>query len=227
MPKRNPLINLALNLILSKYLGEQPRKSTDQVPELGDVPVIKGLRSKDGAVILVLGRRESGKTILSQRLAEVIGRPVYAVSPEEKPPPWITELKLEQLNEEPPPYSTLVLDDLPVYASQRDYNSAYVQILEKLIPVCRHKRKLILIFSAQSSGLSDRWVMDSDVIFLKPANLLFLETERPSVAKFYRTVMPLFDKMSEAQQKRHCYLLSQACREMVRIDLPHTTLPGG
>ena len=216
----NPLIAIATNLLLD-HLGLNERESSaEDCPELADAPPIMGLCSKQGAVVLILGRRESGKTILSQRLGEIIGKPVYAVSPEQSPPDWIHELKLAQLDEYPPPHSTLILDDIPAYMSSRDYQDSLVQQVERIIPVVRHKRKLILIFSTQSSGLSDRHIMDADVVILKPANLLFGDLERPAVARLYKRVMPIFDDMSEYQQKRNCYVLSQGWEGLCRVNLP-------
>ena len=216
MTKVNPIIALIANL----FLPSSEQAVRNGLPEIAEVPVIQALRQKDGAVVLILGRRESGKTVLAQRMAQVIGRPTYAISPEEDTPPWIRQIKLEQLAELPPPHSTLILDDLPVYASQHDYHDPYVRVMEQLIPVVRHRRKLILIFSAQSSSLSDRYTMDSDVICLKPANLLFLDLERPSVGKLYRKIMPMFDEMSEVEMKRHAYLFSQGWSGMIGIEKP-------
>jgi energy-coupling factor transporter ATP-binding protein EcfA2 len=221
MGKTNPAIAFIANLFLEKYVQEQqsPPQASD-IPELAQVPAIQKLKNKHGAVVLIIGRRESGKTILAQRLAEIIGRPVYAVSPEQTPPSWITELRLEQLSESPPPFSTLILDDIPAYMSSRDYNDSFVNVVEKLIPMVRHKRKLILIFNTQTSGQADRWIMDADLLLIKSPNLLFMETERPAVARIYKSVMPIFQQMTDQQQKRHAFLLAQDYRELVRINLP-------
>ena len=221
MRRVNPLVALGTHLLFERLgISLEPEREKSSVPELAEVPVIRNLQHKAGAVILILGRRESGKTVLSHRLAEVIGRPTYAVSPEQTPPKWIKELRLEELAEKPPAYSTLIVDDLPVMMSSRDYNNPLVQVLERIIPVVRHHRKIILIFSSQSSSMSDRYVMDSDIILLKPANLLFSDLERPAVAKLYKGVMPIFEKMSEGQQQKHAFIFSQGYRGLVSINLP-------
>jgi len=221
MGKRvHPLAAFAANVLLNSF-GIKRQSTEDGIPELGDIPEILALRKKDGAVVLILGRRESGKTILAQRLAEILERPTYAISPEQSTPHWIREIKLEQVSELPPPNSALILDDIPVYASQRDYTDTFIRALEQLIPVVRHRRKIILIFSSQSSGLSDKYIMDSDIILLKSANMLFSDLERPSVVKLYKQVMPIFDEMSLRQQQKHCFLFSQSWKGLVRVNLPH------
>lgn len=215
------MFNLLANLVLDQLrIPETQEKDAVTEIELGDLSCIDSLRRKDGSVTVLIGRRESGKTVLGYRLAELLGRPIYAVSPEQNPPRGVTELSLEELDERPPPLSTLFLDDIPVYASQRDYGVAAVRVIEKLIPVVRHRRKLHIIAATQSSGLTDKFIMDADLVLLKPANLLFSDIERPSVARFYRTVQPLFDEMSVNKQKRHVYVFSQGWRGMVSVNLP-------
>lgn len=217
MRKLNPLLAFAINQLLPQTPGQAlPAGEL----ELADTPCVELLRRKDGSVTIIIGRRESGKTVLGYRLAELLGRPVYAVSPEQKPPTGVTRIDIEELDTEPPPNSTLFLDDIPVYASQRDYGVAAVRVLEKLIPVVRHDRKLHIISATQSSGLSDKFILDADMVLLKPANLLFGDLERPAVSRFYREVQPLFDEMSEYAQKRYVYVLTQGWRGMVRVLKP-------
>jgi len=215
----NPLVALATNLLMEKLgiSGEQGNGHSSGEQEIGDLSSIAALRRKDGSVTVLIGRRESGKTVLGYRLAEILGRPTYAVSPEEKPPKGVTELSFEELEDQPPVRSTLLLDDIPVYASQHDYTSQSVRTLEKIIPMVRHRRKLHLICSTQSSGLSDKFIMDADLVLLKPANLLFADIERPAVARIYRQVQPLFDQMTEYSRRRHVFVLAQDWKGMVRV----------
>ena len=223
----HPLVAILGNAILDKF-GAQPQSSFrgngSGVPELVDIPTIQRLKRKQGAVVLILGKRESGKTVLAQRLAQILERPTYAVSPEQRTPDWIQELKLEEIAQRPPPYSTLILDDIPAYFSSRDYTNPLVRIVEQLIPVVRHRRRIILIFSSQSSGQSDKWCMDADLVLMKPLNFLYPETERGAVKKLADKVMPIFAEMSEYQQKRHCYIFSDGYVGLARIQHPSQML---
>ena len=215
----NPLIAFAINLAFPK-----PREQNVAVaePELADSPVITMLKRKAGAVVVVLGRRESGKTVVAYRLAEGMGRKVYAVSPEQCPPPGVTELKMEQLEAEPPPFSTLVLDDLPVYASSHDYGDAFVKNLERMIPVVRHKRKLILIFCTQLASLADKYALDADVVIFKPPSLLYQDLERISVKKWQDSLAPIWEGKSDMWVKKHCFILSHSWKGLVSVDKPHS-----
>jgi len=211
------VLGLAYQYLFGKDKGEEEKP---QIPELGDIAPVLKLRHKIGEVVLVLGRIESGKTVAAFRLAEIIGRPTYAVTPEEPPPSWVTELRLEELSERPPPGSTLILDDLPTYMGSRDYQNAYVQQVERLIPVVRKRRKIILIFSSQNSAQGDKYILASQLVLLKPPDLLFSDLERPGVSKLYKQITPIYDRMSEYQQKRHVFVFAQDFRGLVRIDLP-------
>ena len=173
------------------------------------------LKRKDGAVILILGKRESGKTILSHRLAMFLDRTTYAVTPNQRPPDWITKIELDDI-EEVPPNSIILLDDVPVYMSSRDYNDAKVRSIEKLIPVARHK-KIMLIFISQTSGFADRWVMDADAIFLKQSSILYADIERPAVKKLIDKAAPHFEGQSEYWAKRHCYLITDSWEGMLEV----------
>ena len=133
-------------------------------------------------------------------------------------------MDIKEIEEKPPPRSILIADDLPSWASQKDYNDPYVKTLERIIPTCRHRRKLTLIFVAQSSGLVDKFFAAAQLIFLKPIDMLFEDVERQSVARLYRGVNPIFERMSERQQLRHAYCLSSFWKGLVRVDLPRLPL---
>ena len=109
-----------------------------------------------------------------------------------------------------------MLDDLPVYMSSRDYSEAVVRNIERMIPVARHK-KLMLIFCSQTSGYADRWVMDADAIFLKPGSLLYADIERPAVKKLYDRAMPYFANKTEQWIKEHAYLITSTWEGLIEV----------
>ena len=81
------------------------------------------LKMKEGAVVVIVGSRGTGKTELAYRLAEFIDKPIYAISPEQVPHPSSIELiGFEEIDEKVMPKSTVIFDDVPVYLSNRDYH---------------------------------------------------------------------------------------------------------
>ncbi len=214
MAKEFDIFNACLKLA-PYFLGykPQPQKPRTVLNEK-DVALIS-LRQKDGAVILILGKRESGKTILSHRLAEFLDRPTYCVSPNQHPPEGIKEIKLEDIDSVPP-NSTLILDDIPLYLSSRDYNEALARNVERLIPVVRHK-KIMLIFISQTSGFADRWTMDADAVFIKQVSLLYQDIERPAVKKLMDRALPYFKDKSDEWIKRHTYLITDSWEGILEV----------
>ena len=210
--RTSTLLGLAFRLA-PLFLKRQPQSPQPEL--LGKDKALLNLKGKEGAVILILGKRESGKTVLSHRLAEFLERPVYVISPNQKPLPWMTEIKLEDIDSIPP-NSTLIMDDLPLYLSSRDYNEATARNVERLIPVTRH-RKIILIFISQTSGFADRWTMDADAIFLKQMSLLYADLERPTVKKLMDRAAPHFERKTDEWLKRHCYFITDSFEGILEV----------
>lgn len=221
MAKRNILLNIAGNLLLD-YFGMQPTKQQEEagVPEIGDLSVVNSIKKKDGAVISIIGAPTMGKTVCSYRLAEIFGRPTYAVSPAAKPPSWVQPLKIEELDTKPPKYSTLILDDIVLYMSSRDYNDPFVEALEKLAPVARHERKLILIFNTQMASLTDKYALTGELIILKAPSILYADLERPMVKKLQDRAYAYWEGKSEKWLQKHAYIISHFWAGIVSINLP-------
>ena len=177
------------------------------------------LRDKEGAVILDIGGRGSGKTELAYKLAQFIGKPTYAVSPEQKPhPTFIQQIGLENVSEMVPPRSTVILDDAPVQLSNRDYHDVLVQEVERMVPMVRHERKLHLIVVTQSGSFIDRWLLDCDAAFLKPQSLFASDFERPAIKRAYQYATPHFEGQSEEWIRRHAYFICPTYRGIVTIN---------
>jgi len=176
------------------------------------------LKQKDGAVVVILGTRDTGKSELAYRLAEFLGKPTYAVSPEQKPHPgFIRRIKLEDLGEVVPSNSTIILDDVPVYMSSRSYHDSLVQTIEKIIPVVRHEKKFHLIFVTQSASQADKYILDADAAFLKPGSIFFEDLERAGIKKIYQQINPYFEGKSDWWIKTHAYMITREYQGVIEV----------
>jgi len=193
---------------------------SNELPEVGDIPEIKNLQNKDGHVITILGRPEIGKSVLAARIAEIISKPTYIISPVARPPRWMTQIDIKDVETEPPPYSTLILDDMLEYMNNKTYYDKYVQLLEKVIFTARHERKLMVISCSQSSGLGDRHALAGGIICLKPPSILFEDLDRPHVIKLHKRAMPNWEGRSERWLQRHAYILTHTWEGLVRVNKP-------
>ena len=203
-------------LLLRK--GQQQQDPSQVVITEKDIALLE-LKRKLGAVIVILGTRGTGKTELAYRLAEFLEKPTYAVSPEQKPHlAFIERINFGEIDERVMPGSTVIFDDLPAYASNRDYNESLVRELERIIPMVRHERKLHLIFNSQSAAQADKYILDCDMAFLKPLGLLFEDLERPAIKKLYKEyVMPEFDGKQDSWIVRHAYMYSRIFKGVIEI----------
>lgn len=202
----------ALRYLLPMVLPNEPQ----QLPE-GDYyddndytrdEALITCKNEKGSVTVILGTRTTGKSELAYRVAEFFGRPTYAVSPEQKPPYPIERILLSQIDSVPK-WSTVICDDLPAYASNRDYNTELAITLERIVPMVRHERCLHLIFVSQSAAQADKYILDCNLAFLKPLGLLMDDVERPYIKKIYREkVTPLFRGRSLMWTRQHAYMMS-------------------
>ena len=206
---------------LAPYLlRQQQQKSSVQYKVVSDKDkALLNLKKKDGAVVVILGTRDTGKTELAYRLAEFIGKPTYAVSPEQNPhPTFIQRINLDEIDEKVPPSSTLIADDIPAYMSNRDYSEALVRMLERIIPMARHERKIHLIFCSQSSAQADKYILDCDMAFFKPLGLLYDDLERANIRRIYRNdVDQYFDGKSDYWIVRHAVMWSRTYKGLIEV----------
>ena len=102
------------------------------------------------------------------------------------------------------------MEDLPAYMSNRDYNNQFVQEIERIVPMCRHKKKWHLIFNTQSSAQADKYILDCDLAFFKPQGLLMADVERPNIRKIYKNIVdPYFENSSQDFIHRHACMVSR------------------
>ena len=223
MDKTFNIFQIALKLA-PLFLGYKPQTQKPRtILSEKDLALIN-LRQKKGSVIVLLGSRDTGKTELAYRLAEFLDRPTFAVSPQQKPPEWITWIKLDEVESRVSSRSTLLCDDLPSYMSSKDYYDSFVRAVEKVIPMVRHEPQppeypigeVHLIFASQSATQADRYILDCDLALLKPLGLLLADIERPAIAKIYRTVVdPCFEGKDDWFIKTHAFMLSRTYKGLI------------
>jgi len=220
------ILKLGAKWLEKKLLeGDKPKQV---ISYDGKDQALLAVKRKAGSVTTILGTRETGKTELAFRLAEFFGRPTFAVSPQQRPPRWIKRLNLDQIETEVPAFCTLICDDLPSYASNRDYNDALVRVLERIIPMVRHERQppefpvgqVHLIFCSQSAAACDKYVLDCDLAFFKPLGLLYQDLERPAIKKLYTDLISVeFDGHTDQWIQRHAFMFSRSWKGMIEYHM--------
>lgn len=219
----NPLSSIAGLAGLAGGMGQQQDSNVITEKDMA----LMELKKLDGAGIVLIGTRNTGKTTLAYRLAEFLARPTFAFSPQEEHiPNWITSLHEPDDVFNVPKYSTLILDDLPAYMGNQDYRDDFSQKIHRAIPMLRHEPKppdfplgkIYVIFNTQSSAAADRYILDCDMAFLKPLGMFGQEFERPKIAKIYKEyVNPCFDGKTDDFIHRHAFMWSRMYKGLIRI----------
>ena len=174
-------------------------------PRIGGPPAngkdrfIGELLALQTGVIVILGRKGSGKTSLSLSLGQQYherGRRVFVINiPQQQVGPLgFREVAAEDI-ERIPNGSVIVIDDTILSFDNRSYASDAAKALHKLLALARHKDQIV-IANSQNSALLDRYLLEADVYFFKPSSAFSRERER-------KELLPL---------------VQQADRELLRYD---------
>jgi hypothetical protein len=170
----------------------------------------------DSLIILIAGRRGSGKSATGFALLEHIGsrtsRPCYAFDvPAEVLPAWIRTLdSLEQARQG----GVVLVDEGAVAFGARESMAQRNRSLGKLMAVARH-RGLTLIFITQTTGMIDKNVLAlCDAILLKEGSLMQESLERPALQKLYAIAKP------HLQRKQDAYVFSNEFEGRITNALP-------
>jgi len=141
---------------------------------------------QDGKVILILGRRGSGKTALAAKIAEYAmakyRMPIYWIGLPEQArsllPNWIT---LVDSPEQCPMGCFMIIDEAGIQYLSLAFNTDRNRLLRGLLMICRH-RHCSLVFAVQSSrDLEYAIIRQSDTLVFKQPSLHQPESERPDV----------------------------------------------
>ena len=186
----------------------------------GEYQEFMGLILKHSVIMLITGKRGSGKTALGMKFLELFNRKTrrrcYAVGFQKaKLPRWI---KKEEDIEKTPNNSVVLVDEGAVTFSARDAMKASNKWLGKIMAIARHKN-LSLVLISQNSAMIDLNVLRlADVVLLKEPSLLQAKFERKAIREMYEQVKPKFTALK--QRKKYFYIWSDEFQGLVEAGLP-------
>jgi hypothetical protein len=210
-------------LMANKTYNSEPKfKEFMLIEEIkGNYKLFEEKIQKDSLILLIFGKRGSGKSSLGFRILENIHdktkRKCYVLGIDKiLIPKWI---KSVDSVEKVPDGGIILIDEGAVSFGSRDSMSSKNKELSKIMAVARHK-SLTLIFVTQNTGLIDRNVLAlTDALFIKEGSLLQMEMERPEVKKFYEKSNNYLKKV-EDNKKKYFYLIDSDFEGVLTYSLP-------
>jgi len=175
----------------------------------------------DSLIMLIFGKRGSGKSALGFRLLENIyektERGCYALGLRQSLlPKWIESIDDV---EEAKNGGVILVDEGAIAFGSRESMSKNNRELVKLMAIARHK-DLTLMFITQNTGLIDKNVLKLvDVLLVKEGSLLQSEMERPEIKKFYEKSEKAF-KGLDGNRKSFVYFVDSDFEGVISFSLP-------
>jgi len=204
--------------ILKKKKPEKPVGFNIVEQMSGDYDDFEDRLKNHSLIILITGKRGSGKTALGFKLLDIVRekRKAYYLG-EGKLPRFIkkvSDIKSVKNN------SILLVDEAAIAYSSRSSMKQSNKVLGELMAIARHKN-LSLIIITQNSAMIDLNVMRlSDTIIFKEPSLLQSRFERKSISDLFRKADEKFKKIESANRKKHFYVIDDEFEGILDFSLP-------
>jgi len=176
---------------------------------------------KYGLIMLIVGKRGSGKTALGMQFLawfnHVARRRCYGIGYDAaKLPRWIKKVRSI---EEIPNDSVVLIDEAAIMFFSREAMTSMNKMLTKLMAIARHKN-LSMALITQSSALIEINVLRlADVLLFKEPSLLQARFERKALQDIFKTVDKTFKKLDD--RVSHFYVYSDEFEGLARYSLPY------
>jgi hypothetical protein len=221
----------SLSASISKVLQKKPRdKALSNPPRAKDLTLVTSVKgnytqftqslSKSSKIMLIFGKRGSGKSALGFRILENTrvrsSRPCYVLGVEQsKVPSWVESIdSIETAHTG----GVVLIDEGAIAFGARESMSKRNRELVRIMAIARHK-DLSLIFITQNTGLIDKNILKLvDTLLIKEGSLLQLEMERSEIRSFYAKTKSLFEKAKLPIAQ--AYIIDEQFEGMLSFKLP-------
>jgi hypothetical protein len=176
---------------------------------------------KSSLIILIFGKRGSGKSALGFRVMENIhakkNRPCFVLGVKQDVlPKWI--ISVDSMDEVKGGGVVLVDEGALSFGARESMKGTNKEV-GKLMAIARHKG-LTLLFITQNTGMIDKNVLQlADTLLIKEGSLLQLEMERTAIKKFYKKAHDAFSSLP-SKRKKYVYVIDGDFEGVVETTLP-------
>ncbi len=186
---------------------------------------------KHPSVVIIVGRRGSGKSALGYKLLEYLrwkGQ-VYVVGLPQKVRKLLSEwIGVVPSLEEVPPKSIVLIDESYNYFHSRDSASERARILSNIINLSRQKEQTLIFVTQEARQIDKNIASSSDIIIFKNPGILQPEFERKELRKIAEEAKRMFAAISIKEKIKWAYVYAPETdfTGMVENSLPSFWAPG-
>ena len=176
--------------------------------------------SHTSLIVLITGKRGSGKTSLGMKLFELVNkktrRKCYITGYEKVKLPFFIK-KTDDIEKIPNNSVCLIDEGAIMYSARESMNKAH-KYLSKIMSIARHKN-LTLFLIVQNSAMIDVNVLRlTDVLLLKEPSLLQTKFERKAIKEMYEKAIKSFD--GKKDKKSFFYVFDDDYEGLLKYELP-------
>ncbi|MFH0831956.1 MAG: hypothetical protein V1886_03795 [archaeon] len=184
----------------------------------GSFDAFKKRLGSSSLIILITGRRGSGKTALGFKFLEQLSRNRKAYYLGKAKLPWFIK-QVSGMNEVKN-NSAVLIDEAAISYSSRDSMQKANKVLSDMMVIARHKN-LSLIIITQNSAMLDLNVMRlSDVLLFKEPSLLQARFERKSILDLFKKAEIHFKDIPAEERVKSFYVIADEFEGMLSYSLP-------
>jgi len=177
----------------------------------------KRLRSSS-LIMLIIGKRGSGKTALGFKLLDVLSgkRNSYYLG-KAKLPHWIKQVEdINKINND----SIVLVDEAALVYSARESMSKSNKFLSNLMAVARHKNLTLILITQNSAMLELNILRLADTLLFKEPSLLQAKFERKAIGDLFKKADDAFSKIKEKDKRKYGYIIDDEFEGLITFNLP-------
>jgi archaellum biogenesis ATPase FlaH len=184
----------------------------------GNFDDFKNRLKNSSLIMLITGKRGSGKTALGFKFLDVIaGKRNAFYLGEGKLPSFIKKVSdVKDVKND----SVLLVDEAAISYSSRNSMKKANKVLSEIMVIARHKNLSLIIITQNSAMIDLNVVRLTDTIIFKEPSLLQARFERKSIKDLFEKADKEFKKVKDGNKKSLFYVLDDEFEGMLGSNLP-------
>jgi len=184
----------------------------------GDYNSFKERIKNSSLIILVTGKRGSGKTALGFKMLDVLAgkRKAYYLG-EGKLPSFIKKVQdIKEVKNN----SVVLVDEASIMYSSRASMKKTNKILSEIMVIARHKNLSLIIVTQNSAMIDLNVIRLSDTLLFKEPSLLQSRFERKNILDLFKKAEKHFEKINNKDKRPYFYVIDDEFEGMLSCGLP-------